>query len=174
MKFRIQELGPSVIRCMSEADRRALGITTAGDADSIAGKEATAPVGRPGRNSKGPNKTELEYRRMFIEPRRGALGSVAFEGLTFRLANGHRYTPDWVYVEGGRLVCVEVKGAYRFGSHQRARLAFDQAAVEWPGVRWIWAVRCEDGNWRITEKEVGHGMSSASAPSTSLRATADK
>ena len=169
MKFRIQELGPSVIRCMSEADRRALGITTAtavGLAGSVAVKEAAAPGGRPGRNSNGPNKTELEYRRMFIEPRRGALGSVAFEGLTFRLANGHRYTPDWVYVEGGQLVCVEVKGSYRFGSHQRARLAFDQAAVEWPDVRWIWAERRKDGTWKVSEREANHPPPPVAAPST--------
>ena len=166
MKFRIQELGPSVIRCMREADRRALGITTLPAAGRLGGGtcegadgNARPPVGRPGQFSKGPNKTEAAYRRTFIDAHRADLASVAFEGLTFRLANGHRYTPDWVYVEGGRLVCVEVKGSYRFGSHQRARLAFDQAAVEWPDVRWIWAERCADGTWRVTEKEAGHGMS---------------
>ena len=166
VKFRIQELGPSVIRCMREADRRALGITTlsavgglgGGVCEGVDGK-ARALVGHPGRFPKGPNKTEAEYRRMFMDPHRADLVSVAFEGLTFRLANGHRYTPDWVYVEGGRLVCVEVKGSRRLGSYQRARLAFDQAVVEWPDVRWIWAERCEDGAWRVTEKEVDHGMS---------------
>ena len=160
VKFRIQELGPSVIRCMSEADRLALGITTlpaggvsGGATGEDEGRKEKSPVGRSTGISKGPNKTELEYRRMFIEPQRDVLISVAFEGLTFRLANGHRYTPDWVYVDGGRLVCVEVKGAYRLGSYQRARLAFDQARIEWPGVRWIWAERCADGNWRLSERK---------------------
>ena len=166
MKFKVSELGPSVIRCMREADRRALGITTlpavgslgGGTCEGVDGK-ATPSVGRPGRSTKGPNKTEAEYRRMFLDPHRANLGAVVFEGLTFRLANGHRYTPDWVYVAGGRLVCVEVKGSYRLGSYQRARLAFDQAAVEWPGVRWIWAERCVDGTWQVTKKEADHGMS---------------
>ena len=166
MKFKIQELGPSVIRCMREADRRALGITTLpavgslgdGACEGVDGK-ARSPVGFPGRFPKGPNKTEAEYRRMFIYPHRADLCSVTFEGLTFRLANGHRYTPDWVYVESGRLVCVEVKGSYRLGSYQRARLAFDQARIEWPGVRWIWAERCVDGTWCVNEKEANHGLS---------------
>jgi hypothetical protein len=166
VKFRIQELGPSVIRCMREADRRAMGITTlpavgslgGGTCEGVDGK-ARPLVGHPGRSSKGPNKTEAEYRRRFIDPHRANLCSVAFEGLTFRLANGHRYTPDWVYVEGGRLVCIEVKGSYRLGSYQRARLAFDQAAVEWPGLRWIWAERRVDGSWCVNVKEVDHGMS---------------
>ncbi len=123
------------------------------------GSEQRPIVAPPTRPAKGPNKTEAEYRRLYLGTGRRDLVAVAFEGVTFRLANGHRYTPDWVYVEGGRLVCVEVKGSYRLGSYQRARLAFDQAAVEWPGVRWIWAERRKDGSWHVKEKEVGHGMS---------------
>jgi hypothetical protein len=107
------------------------------------------------RKQMGPTKTEAEFRTRYL----GGKGA-RFEALVFRLANGHRYTPDWVYVDGGRLVCVEVKGARRLGSYQRARVAFDQAAVEWPDARWIWAERCENGTWQVTEKEVDHGMPS--------------
>jgi hypothetical protein len=99
---------------------------------------ATPPRTRQGpKKAKGPNKTEARYAREVLAP----LGIEArYEGLTFRLANGHRYTPDWVYFDQtGKLVCGEVKGAYRFGSHQRARLAFDQARLEWPSITWIWA-----------------------------------
>jgi hypothetical protein len=90
------------------------------------------------KTAKRPNKTELRYLRDVIKP----LGEVGrYEALTFRLANGHMYTPDWVCTDPatGRLTCVEVKGAYRFHSHQRARLAFDQARLEWPSITWIWA-----------------------------------
>lgn len=119
------------------------------------------PIVEPStRLAKGPNKTEAEYRRLYLGAGRTDLVAVAFEGVTFRLANGHRYTPDWVCQSAdGHLVCIEVKGSYRLGSYQRARLAFDQAAVEWPGVRWIWAERCKDGTWHVKEKEVGHGVS---------------
>lgn len=107
------------------------------------------PRARQGpKKTKGPNKTELRYLRENVEP----LGETGhYEGLTFRLANGHRYTPDWVYVAPatGSLTCVEVKGAYRFGSHQRARLAFDQARLEWPSITWVWAI-WTGKEWQVT------------------------
>ena len=99
---------------------------------------------------KGPNKSEAEYHRMFLAPRlaNGELTGCWYEGLTFRMANGHRYTPDWVCrTASGAFICIEVKGLFRFGSHQRARLAFDQARIEWPNVEWRWAVRCKGGTW---------------------------
>lgn len=80
-----------------------------------------------GRHPKQPTKTEAAYRREVLDPN-PAVTRVAYEPLTFRMANGHRYTPDWVFTSEGRIHCVEVKGAYRLGSYQRARLAFDQAA----------------------------------------------
>jgi hypothetical protein len=87
-----------------------------------------------GRKAKGPNKTEQRYRDRVLRWK-----DARYEALTFRLANGHRYTPDWVVCEAGRPVeCHEVKGAYRLHSHQRARLAFDQARVEFSGLRWVW------------------------------------
>ena len=43
--------------------------------------------------------------------RRGDAAAVHYEGLTLRMANGHRYTPDWVVVTaGGQIECHEVKG----------------------------------------------------------------
>lgn len=94
---------------------------------------------------KQPTKTEAAYRREVLD-RNPAVSGVAYEALTFRLANGHRYTPDWVYWHDGRLHCVEVKGGYRLGSYQRARMAFDQAAIEWPRFTWIWAEK-RNGAW---------------------------
>ena len=88
--------------------------------------------------AKGPNKTEASYRRAHIDTR-DDVRAVWYEGLTFRMANGHRYTPDWIVARrDGRIECHEVKGKYRFGSHQRARLAFDQARVEFPEFVWVW------------------------------------
>ena len=148
MGMRVDQLSASVIRCMRKADRDALGLVNPGIPAAAPGI-AVVKVTR-----KGPTKTEAEFARRHLHGK-----GARFEALVFRMENGHRYTPDWVFVEGGRLVCVEVKGARRLGSYQRARLAFDQAVVEWPDVRWIWAERCADGNWKVTEKEVDHGMS---------------
>lgn len=105
-------------------------------------------VRRAGPGRRQPNKTEARYRAEVLA-RRGDLAAVHYEGLTLRMANGHRYTPDWLVVtRGGRIEFHEVKGRYALGSHQRARLAFDQARVEFPWAVWIWAQKTEHG-WKI-------------------------
>jgi hypothetical protein len=143
-------LPQSVIACMRPADRKALGLTIVVPMRSPMAVEDRQQARR---RRGGPTKTEAEYARLYL-----AGTDARFEALTFRFANGHRYTPDWSYRDNGdsgRLVCVEVKGSYRLGSYQRARLAFDQAAIEWPAVRWIWAERRKDGSWRVDEKAKG-------------------
>ena len=88
-----------------------------------------------------PTKTEAAYRQQQLSGM-----DARYEALIFRLANGHRYTPDWVCVApDGRITCHEVKGSYRLGSYQRARMAFDQARLEWPAITWIWAEKTKTG-----------------------------
>ena len=107
------------------------------------------PATRKRRQSKGPNKTEAEYRRLYLD-RIYPPARILYEAITLRLANGHRYTPDWVVLlPDGQVECHEVKGAYRLGSLQRARLAFDQARIEWPAWRWVWATRGKGGAWEV-------------------------
>ena len=115
--------------------------------ESEGGDRKTEPgAGRPAAG-RSPNKTEASYRAEVIA-RRTDVAAVHYEGLTVRMANGHRYTPDWVVVTaGGRVECHEVKGGYALHSHQRARLAFDQARIEFPWIVWVWAVKTKNG-WR--------------------------
>ncbi len=97
-----------------------------------------------GTRHRGPNKTESDYRETQL---RGM--DARFEALTFRMANGHRYTPDWVVFTDGRpSQCHECKGGFAMHSQQRARLAFDQVRVEFPGLVWVWAVRI-GGRWTL-------------------------
>ena len=112
------------------------------------GRKTETGAGRPARAvGRSPNKTEASYRAEVIA-RRTDVAAVHYEGLTVRMANGHRYTPDWVVVTaGGRIECHEVKGGYALHSHQRARLAFDQARIEFPWIMWVWAVKTKNG-WR--------------------------
>lgn len=92
------------------------------------------------RGIKEPNKTERDYQRRFLQGM-----DARYEALTFRMANGHRYTPDWVvFVNGRPVACHECKGGYALQSQQRARLAFDQVRVEFPWLDWVWAV-CRGG-----------------------------
>jgi hypothetical protein len=98
------------------------------------------PTGKQAQ-AKGPNKTEADYRNIFLHG-----DDARFEALTFKMANGHRYTPDWVVmVNGMPTECHECKGGYALHSQQRARLAFDQAKVEFPGLKWVWAVKTKKG-----------------------------
>ncbi len=120
------------------------------------------------RRHREPNKTETEYRRHHL---RGM--DARYEALTFRMANGHRYTPDWVvFTDKGKIECHEVKGGYALWSEQRARLAFDQAKVEFPWIIWVWAKKVSrlrkkttsghGGQWEVSrdQKEASNAMSS--------------
>ena len=126
--------------------------------DVGATEESTRGAGKPGRQPRDasdggkrgrcPNKTEAAYRREVLDTRRDT-AAVTYEGLTFRMANGHRYTPDWLVVtKAGAIECHEVKGRRALHSQQRARLAFDQARVEFPWAAWVWAVRTASG-WEV-------------------------
>jgi len=101
-----------------------------------------SPTG--GRKSLGPNKTESNYQQTIL---RGM--DARYEALTFRMSNGHKYTPDWVVFEDGKIACHECKGGYALHSQQRAKLAFDQCAKEFPAFTWTWAVKTSEG-WRVT------------------------
>jgi hypothetical protein len=95
---------------------------------------------------KQPNKTEGEYKSIHLRGK-----DARYEAVSFKLANGHRYTPDWVVVEGGKITeCHEVKGAFRHASHNRAQVMFDQARLEYPGIRWLWATKKKSG-WEVRE-----------------------
>lgn len=98
-----------------------------------------------GRKAKGPNKTETEYARVYLAGK-----DVRFEALTFHLAAGYSYTPDWVvFEEGNPVSCHEVKGSYRFHSHTAARNRWKQCRIEFPGLVWVWATKSKDG-WMVT------------------------
>ena len=105
------------------------------------------------KRGKGPNKTELSYRYALEMEFPGC--EPYFEGLTFKLKNGHRYTPDWVMrIDDDKALCVEVKArgknGFRQPSYQRARIMFDQCRVEWPNYTWRWAEKC-GGEWTIKD-----------------------
>ena len=109
----------------------------------------SAPQSDAGKGTtRQPNATEADYAKHHL------MGMDArYEALTFRMSNGHRYTPDWVvFVDGRPVACHECKGGYALHSQQRARLAFDQAALEFTGLAWVWAVKTPDG-WRIKKVE---------------------
>jgi hypothetical protein len=99
----------------------------------------------PGESTKKPNFTEEEYRRLHLGGK-----DARYEAVPFLMANGHRYTPDWVVVvDGIPTECHEVKGGHAMFSQGRAALAFDQCRVEFPHVKWVWATKTKKKGWVI-------------------------
>ena len=98
-----------------------------------------------------PNKTELSYSVMLGYEFPGC--RIAFEGITFKLDNGHRYSPDWIVHTPDGILCVEVKArgtnGHRLPSYQRAKLAYDQAKIDFPEFQWRWAEKC-GGIWNVS------------------------
>ena len=100
---------------------------------------------------KAPNRTEREYHDKFLWPRVvSENATVQYEGIRLYMMNGHSYRGDWaLHLPDGSIEIHEVKGSYHLHSHQRARLAFDQARIEWPCIKFVWAEKSKDG-WKIT------------------------
>jgi len=99
-----------------------------------------------------PNKTESEYAKMLALEFPGC--AVRFEALGLKLDNGHVYTPDWVVKQlTGQILCVEVKArgknGFRHPSYQRAKLAYDQARLDFSMFQFRWAEK-QAGVWGIS------------------------
>ena len=108
--------------------------------DEFAKPKRKAKVGK---GAQQPNATEQEYAEYGLS----ITVDLRFQALTFHMKNGNDYTPDWIQFDCEGLPCraVEVKGSHRFHSHGRARLAFNQCKIEFPGIEWIWATKTKEG-----------------------------
>jgi hypothetical protein len=94
----------------------------------VAPADPQKPAQRQARWQGGPNKTEAACVKLFP-------GEFAFEGRTFDICGGARYTPDWV--DEAAMVAVESKGEFLHSRDSRRR--FDEAKHLYPGWTWIWA-----------------------------------
>lgn len=97
-------------------------------------------------------KCEMEYGRMLAFEFPGC--EVEPFGITLRLANGHKYTPDFIVKdkEGIKLICEckqRGKNGFRQHSYQRAKVMFDQSRVEYPFWLFRWAEK-QSGIWNIS------------------------
>ena len=98
---------------------------------------AQPPIRLPKRHQ--PNATETRFNNERLN------GKGLFEAITFNVPSG-KYTPDWVYYGPSSVVCVEVKGSYKFGSQSGASAKFKEAVAMNPGITFIWA-KWENGEW---------------------------
>ena len=106
-----------------------------------------APKKRLRQSASGLNKTEAAYLEVLKEDHPGA--AVLSQSITLRLANGVRYTPDFV-VAGGDVagVCAhEVKGFMR----DDAAVKLKVAASLYPWIRFFLVSRAKGGMWHVQE-----------------------
>jgi len=127
VKFRLEDLPPH-LRLQAESQ------LTRERAAALKSPPKRAPAKHPIRlpKTRTPNGTESRWTKDHPAP-------WQYEALTFRCPSG-KYTPDWILFEpSGTVTCVEVKGAYRFGSQSGATAKFKECVALYPAVRWIWA-----------------------------------
>lgn len=95
----------------------------------------------------GPNKTEASYMHLLAFEFPGC--KITFEGISLKLDNGARYTPDIVVHAPDGLLLVEVKNsAYRHASYGRSRMAFNQCRIDFPQFKYRWAEK-DKNTWDV-------------------------
>lgn len=103
----------------------------------FAGPPLAAPAGS---GPKFRSKAETRYAAILESQRRaGQIDAWRYEAVTLTLADGCRYTPDFLVIERGRMTLIEVKGFMREAARLRLRIAVEQ----YPHFGWclIWAKR---------------------------------
>lgn len=100
---------------------------------------------------RGPNATETRYRREVLGGIHPSLVSYESRSFAITRTTKREYTPDWTVKSAtGKLPPEyhEVKGSYKLGSEDRARLAWEIAAEQNPDSAFYWAVLTRRG-WEI-------------------------
>lgn len=145
---------PSVDTLLASAGEvQRASILAARDRPVVAPRVARVPAEpeRPAAPSKPkgrqPNKTERAWMDwLAMDP---SVKRVVYEGVTLRLADGLRYTPDcYVEFNDGTLGLDECKGAF---VRDTARVKFEWARQQFPGFRWRWCQRIK-GKWHVSEQ----------------------
>ena len=127
---------------------------TLADAPGIASNSTHAIT--PPKQTTGPNNCEARFRDRVLLPSSNPGDVILFEGITFRLRGGNKYTPDFVVYDAsdGGIYCYEVKkrtkNGYRHPSYNRSQLAFNECkSLASPAIRFYWAEEQPDATWVI-------------------------
>jgi hypothetical protein len=109
-------------------------------------KAVKASQGKCG--SRQPNKTEQSAMTMLGYEFSGC--KIVYEGITLRLDNSMKYTPDVnVHLPDGKILLVEVKNAgFKHASYGRSKMAFSQCKLDYPQFEYRWMVK-DKSEWTI-------------------------
>ena len=102
------------------------------------GTKVATRTEKPASGPKFKSKTEVAYAQMLeARKRAGEIADWRYEAITFRLADGVRYTPDFLLTDhDGGMAIVEVKGGY---IRDDARIKLRVAVAQFPGFAWYLA-----------------------------------
>jgi hypothetical protein len=86
------------------------------------------PKPLPKRTPKGMNGTERKYAEILeLRKKAGEILDAKYEGITLKLADGSRYTPDFFVTFPGHIECHETKGGlFREAARVRLLVAAEQ------------------------------------------------
>jgi len=103
---------------------------------SPAAPNAPAKIAVRQRTGSGLNKTEARFLREYLEP---IYLNIKPHGLTMALANGVKYTPDFIAQSSGLIFAYEVKAmrGNRVHVEDDASVKIKVAAHEWQSIRFI-------------------------------------
>lgn len=97
------------------------------------------------------NKTEAEYGRLLeLRKRAGEIEWYAFEGITLKLADDTRYTPDFaVMLAGGVIEMHEIKGRWMEDAKVKIKVAAERFPFRFVAVYKL--NKKDGGGWRYEE-----------------------
>lgn len=124
------------------------GVQSIETSQSIPSQPEIKQIALQGKCGAKQTKAEIEYGRMLKMEFPEA--DIIPWGVTLRMQNGHKYTPDYLVNGDGWMLLVEVKqrgkNGFRQQSYQRAKVAFDQCRVEFCNFTWRWSEK-QSGIW---------------------------
>ena len=105
----------------------------------------------------GMNGTESAYKlKLAVEKNKGEIESFEFEAITLKMAEGVRYTPDFMVIRNGFIELHEVKagrinkaGKVKAITEDASRIKLRIAAEQYP-FRFMLAVLSKQG-WKVEE-----------------------
>jgi len=125
---------------------RRMGFSDDQIAKATVGGKRLAEAEKARKSQDAMNKTESLYTiELDWQKREGKIERWAFQALKFRLADRTWFTPDFiVWLEGGRLRIVEIKGGY---VREDSAVKFKVARDLYPEFEWVCLQRTKAG-WR--------------------------
>lgn len=129
-------MNPDLSKLFPKASARFIQLNSGVNPAAVSRPTETSTIAVRQRSGSGLNKTEARFLNEVLELENF---DVKAHGLTLVLANGVKYTPDFIAQGGGILYAYEVKAmrGKRVHVEDDASVKIKVAAQEWPSIKFI-------------------------------------